>query len=144
MNVTTQLWCRLGTYLLLSVLLAGCANPFTWLPRTSSVMALETRLITSNNVFHGNYCGRLSKGQGFELAPTDNLDAACKEHDMCYATGNDRCGCDAALRTAARDIGSDESTPEDLRGAARLVRTGFVLPFCKVFPDGVLPQRAPI
>lgn len=144
MNITKRYRIRLPVYLLLPIVLAGCANPFTWLPRTSPVMALETRLTTTNNIFHGNYCGRLSKGEGFELEPTDNLDAACKRHDMCYAAHNDRCGCDATLRTEAQTIRRDESTPEELLGPARVLQTGFVLPFCKIFPDGFFPQRAPI
>ncbi len=61
---------------------------------------------------HGNWCGPgwtgghegswndLTPGQRRNAAqPTDNLDAACKVHDLCYASCRDTYSCDAAARS---------------------------------------------
>jgi hypothetical protein len=48
----------------------------------------------------GNFCG-MGHTSAFSVAPIDALDAACKQHDMCYKTnGYSMCHCDAALRSA--------------------------------------------
>ncbi|MFD1205964.1 MULTISPECIES: phospholipase [Sporosarcina] len=38
-----------------------------------------------------NWCGPKCSGPG---APINDVDAACRAHDICYATGRNRCECD--------------------------------------------------
>lgn len=57
---------------------------------------------------HGNWCGAKCSGSGGTAPAVDNLDAACKEHDLCLAgkpsatCGN--CDCDGALHKKAQAV----------------------------------------
>ncbi|MCG3089894.1 phospholipase [Sporosarcina cyprini] len=53
-----------------------------------------------------NWCGPGCSGPG---EPVNNVDAACKAHDLCYQSGGRRCVCDREfLRRLEREI--DPST----------------------------------
>jgi hypothetical protein len=48
---------------------------------------------------YGNYCGPYHSGANYSLSPIDEIDAACRRHDLCYDNGGTyfSCGCDYAL-----------------------------------------------
>ncbi len=76
-------------------------------------------------VFHGNYCGPGSRGEG--LPPIDALDEACMHHDACsppFGKGLPSCGCNARLTREAALIARRPGTPDDLRIAAEFVSEG--------------------
>jgi hypothetical protein len=70
--------------------------------------------ITGRDLFHGNFCGYGNRGAN--LAPTDELDAACKRHDECFDSTNRSCSCNAALKRDAYRV-------SELRTASRELRT---------------------
>ncbi len=56
---------------------------------------------------HGNWCGPGHPSNGFRasLSPIDPVDAACREHDLCYiAAGPLNCRCDIQLMGRLRHL----------------------------------------
>ena len=54
---------------------------------------------------YGNYCGLNRPTNGEMPTPTDEVDAACKNHDMCYTEKKSfNVSCDAALITELKNI----------------------------------------
>lgn len=53
---------------------------------------------------HGNYCG--PDHNRWELPPVSAIDAACRNHDLCYLRpgGEDACVCDTYLIQDAKNI----------------------------------------
>ena len=128
----------LAALLLLS---ASCANPWTKIEPTPATIALKNRLHGPGRVVHGNYCGFGTIDGTLRIAPVDRLDAICQQHDICYTEGRHHCDCDAQLRAAVAQLIHDPATSPAIRRQARLVRTTFALPFCRLFPHGIMPPR---
>lgn len=49
---------------------------------------------------HGNYCGKGNQGG----KPVDRIDSACKRHDMCYHSGQNKKICDRRLVKSVNTI----------------------------------------
>lgn len=47
---------------------------------------------------YGNYCGKGNQGG----KPIDRIDSACKRHDMCYYSGENKRVCDRRLVNSVR------------------------------------------
>lgn len=76
-----------------------------------------TDAVTGRDLYHGNYCGVGQRGE--DLAPTDDLDAACLRHDACYAQAGYRsCACDRTLRRDAAIVSERPSVPLQIRQRA--------------------------
>ncbi|KQT50511.1 hypothetical protein ASG52_06750 [Methylobacterium sp. Leaf456] len=74
-------------------------------------------VLTGRALFHGNYCGKGNRGEGFP--PIDALDAACMRHDACYGTaGYSSCACDTVLRREATTVSDDPAVPLETRRRA--------------------------
>lgn len=76
-------------------------------------------------VFHGNYCGPGSRGDG--LPPVDALDRACMHHDACsppVGQGLPSCACNDRLEREAALVARTPRIPNDLRTAAEFVTVG--------------------
>ncbi|CAG0978788.1 hypothetical protein RHIZO_01619 [Rhizobiaceae bacterium] len=121
---------------------AGCSNP--WIPRSDTVATFEGRLENRpSRLVAGNYCGFGTRTGDMSVLPIDRLDAACLDHDVCFTTGGDRCGCNRTLAAEAEAVMADRSATDELRRKAMLVR-GYLAaawPMCRIFPEGVLPPR---
>ncbi len=75
------------------------------------------RVVAGKELFHGNYCGKGQRGEG--LPPTDDLDAACMRHDVCYdAAGYSSCACDATLRREASVVSDSPNASLEVRRRA--------------------------
>mgnify|MGYP001241896442 CR=1 FL=1 len=122
--------------------LAGCANP--WIPPGETVDTYEGRMENRpSRLVAGNYCGFGTRTGDMSLPPTDRLDAACLDHDVCFTTGGDRCDCNRTLAREAEAVMADPTAAHDLRRKAKLVR-GYLAAtwsMCRLFPEGVLPPR---
>ncbi len=76
--------------------------------------------ISGRDLYHGNYCGHGNRGEG--VAPTDELDAACKRHDDCYGAARRRsCACDAVLKREALVLANTARLSRVLRARAASV-----------------------
>ncbi len=63
---------------------------------------------------YGNYCGYERPTNGEMPKPTDEVDAACKNHDACYdKQGTLNINCDTALITELKNV-SPKTEPERL------------------------------
>jgi hypothetical protein len=127
--------------LLACLLPASCSNPWTGVEPTPAVTALRESLQQPKRILHGNYCGFGTVDGTLRSAPTDRLDAVCQKHDICYIEGQHHCICDEELRHAVTAIIEDPATADSMRRKASLVRSTFALPFCRLFPQGVMPPR---
>lgn len=88
------------------------------------------RVVAGEALFHGNYCGKGSRGEG--LPPIDALDAACMRHDACYdAAGTSACACDATLRREATAVSDDPSVPLETRRRALSVTQATAAMACR-------------
>ncbi len=71
-------------------------------------------------LFHGNYCG--PGNNGLDKAPIDELDAACRRHDLCFGDeAVTSCSCNGAFSREASAVAVSPSTEPDvavLAGAA--------------------------
>lgn len=121
---------------------AGCANP--WIPPGETLATYEGRVESGpSRLVAGNYCGFGTRTGDMSVPPTDRLDAACLDHDVCFTAGGDRCACNRTLAAEAEDVMADPAAGRELRRKAKLVR-GYLAatwPMCHVFPQGVLPPR---
>lgn len=89
-----------------------------------------TDAVTGADLFHGNYCGKGSRGAG--SPPTDQLDAACKAHDECYeAKARKACECDTELRRNALTISNMTRLSRELRARAASVAEAAELMPCE-------------
>ena len=132
---------RIALFAALVVLLSGCQNPFLSTPIEDLPKPLRYALAGPRNLMIGNYCGFGSRSGDLSLKPVNKLDEACFRHDICYIGRKNLCGCNDALVSEAKAIRDDPSQPKKLRRDARLLIATFVVPFCKIFPEGVLPPR---
>lgn len=86
---------------------------------------------------HGNFCG--ADNNHFDRPPVSAVDAACRNHDLCYLRpgGMDACICDRMLVDDANNIIAhckETNDPAYLpcgKGFARLIVTGFTLKPCQ-------------
>jgi hypothetical protein len=77
-----------------------------------------TGALSGRELYHGNYCGRGSRGADL-LSPVDDLDAACMRHDACYTGASyPSCGCDRALTREAVAIADSSVYSRELRARA--------------------------
>jgi hypothetical protein len=89
-----------------------------------------TDAVTGADLYHGNYCGKGSRGAG--LPPTDQLDAACKAHDDCYeAKARRACECDTELRRNALVVSNMTRLSRELRARALSVAEAAELMPCE-------------
>ncbi len=72
--------------------------------------------VTGRDLYHGNFCGHGNRGD--DLAPTDELDAACKRHDVCFDETNRSCSCNTALRRDAYRVAELKTASRELRTRA--------------------------
>lgn len=82
-------------------------------------------------VFHGNYCGPGSRGDG--LRPVDALDQACMRHDACSPARGElpTCGCNDRLRREATAVVVSRAVPQSVRDTAQIVADGALLLPCR-------------
>lgn len=123
----------------LAVSLSACANPWNAPPRGPVEAGLQKAVVASVSRRYGNYCGYGRRYAGFSAAPIDELDAACRAHDLCYHSGKDRCGCDEQLYRRSAGLSRDKRLSPKLRRNATLIAEAMSLQFCKIFPHGFLP-----
>lgn len=128
---------------LLAGLTVSCANPWQGIDDTPATSAIRAMVHKGGRVSHGNYCGFGTIDGTLSRRPVDRLDAICQKHDICYTRGVHHCQCDAELREAVAQFIADPTVSRALRRKARLVRSTFALPVCKVFPYGFMPPRDP-
>lgn len=124
-----------------ALMVTSCANPWTRIEETPATNALREKLHGPGRVVHGNYCGFGTVDGTLSYPPVDRLDAVCQKHDICYTDGTHHCTCDEELREAVEQIIEDPAIGDEMRRKARLVRSTFALPFCRVFPQGIMPPR---
>lgn len=138
-DVTTCIATALAVVFLL--VLGSCSNPWTQIRETETTAALKRKLQGPGRVMHGHYCGFGTIDGTLRQPPVDRLDEACRQHDICYTQGRHHCDCDHQLRSAVARIIADPATSPRIRRKARLVRSTFALPFCRLFPQGIMPPR---
>ena len=82
-------------------------------------------------LIHGNYCG--PGNRGYDKAPVDALDAACRRHDLCTPDGGalPSCACNRRLAREAARVASDPRQRADLRELAVVVSNAAQLPICR-------------
>ena len=74
-------------------------------------------------LFHGNYCG--PGNRGLDKAPIDELDAACRSHDLCYGSAPiTTCSCNAGLARDASKVALSPKTEPDVAVLAGVVANG--------------------
>lgn len=71
---------------------------------------------TGRDLYHGNYCGH--DNRGYDKAAVDELDAACRRHDVCFDATNRSCNCNEALRQDAYRVVELKTASRDLRTRA--------------------------
>lgn len=132
---------------LATIVLAGsitsCANPWDNLEETRATAAIRAKVHEGGRVAHGNYCGFGTTDGTLRMPPVDRLDAICQKHDICYTSGVHHCRCDGELREAVAQYIADPEVSDEMRRKARLIRSTFALPVCKLFPYGFMPPRDP-
>ncbi len=127
----------------LAIALAGCANPWEFVPDSTLTKAAQRRMAEPAPRVWANYCGLGTKQGNLAAAPLNALDRACLAHDVCYIRATPGCGCDDALVLAASRIARDARELPAVRRKARQVRLAFSTRFCQLFPRGILPPRDP-
>ncbi len=125
---------------ILLLALAACANPWNTPPRDPVEAGLQKAVVSVVSTRYGNYCGYGRRYASFSVAPVDQLDAACRAHDLCYGAGRNRCDCDAKLATRARILAQDKLQSAKLRHKAAVIAQGASLDICKIYPNGFLPK----
>lgn len=75
--------------------------------------------VSGRDLYHGNYCGYGNRG--YDKPPVDELDAACRRHDLCYERTNSSCSCNAALKVDAFKVSEMKSASRELRMRAASV-----------------------
>ena len=81
-------------------------------------------------LIHGNYCG--PGNRGYDKAPIDALDAACRHHDLCTPDiGLPSCACNARLSREATRVAHNRHQPADLRQMATIVAGAATIPICQ-------------
>lgn len=129
--------------LLVTITLAGCANPYVRVPEQGISTAVKYREPTPSKLVSGNYCGVGSRTGDLSVAPVDKLDAACLEHDACYIAGRSQLVCNREMIARLNVIIADPKTSAKTRAKAKSMTAFFSLPFFQVFPHGLLPPRDP-
>ena len=75
---------------------------------------------------YGNYCGPLHGDKDGRIPPIDAVDAACRDHDMCYGSTNYfNCGCDRKLLQAL-PIAIASTTTAEGKAAGMLISAHFL------------------
>jgi|SRR5690606_36037853 len=128
---------------LLAGALVSCANPWERIEDTPATAAIRAKVHQGGRVAHGNYCGFGTADGTLAKPPVDRLDAICQKHDICYTAGIHHCHCDEELRAAVSEFIADPQVDEAMRRKARIVRSTFALPVCRIFPYGFMPPRDP-
>jgi hypothetical protein len=126
----------------LSVLVSACGNPWASVPMDSLPKPLQSALGGPRHFMIGNYCGFGSRTGDLSVKPVNKLDEACFRHDICYIDRKNLCGCNQTLVGEAKAIRDDPAQPQSMRRDAGLLLATFAFPFCKIFPEGVLPPRS--
>jgi hypothetical protein len=73
---------------------------------------------------HGNYCGYGNRG--YNRAPVDQLDAACRKHDLCYDQQHQAsCYCDKTLASEAFFLTGSPILTQSAREKAGLIAAFF-------------------
>jgi hypothetical protein len=134
---------RAVAFLLLTLALAACANPYVRAPEAGISTAVAYRKPKPSKLVNGNYCGVGSKTGDLSAAPVDRLDAACLEHDACYIEGRSQVECNRIMIAALRAIIADPASDGKTRAKAGRMIAFLSLPFFRVFPHGILPPRDP-
>ena len=81
-------------------------------------------------LIYGNYCG--PGNRGYDKAPIDALDAACRHHDLCTPDmGLRSCACNARLSREASRVARNRHQPADLRHMAEIVAGAATIPICQ-------------
>ena len=90
----------------------------------------QNPLTDGSLLIHGNYCG--PGNRGYDKAPVDALDAACRHHDLCTPDqGLPSCACNARLSREAARVARNRRQPADLRQLAAVVANAAKIPICQ-------------
>jgi Phospholipase A2 len=117
--------------LLRALSLSLCLLPGLTFPALTAP-SIRISAVAGPPLFHGNWCG---VGDANRASPVDVLDAACREHDLCYERhGRGSCICDRAILRATASIVRRSQIPEPVRSKAATVNSLFSAALCTENP----------
>ena len=91
-------------------------------------------------MFHGNFCG--PGNRGLDKAPIDELDAACRSHDLCYGSAPiTTCSCNAGLARDASKVALVHLVARLIAGGFALLDTQYVTEHLRSFGAVEIPRR---
>ena len=96
----------------------------------TSAVSAQNPIADGSLLIHGHYCG--PGNRGYDKAPVDELDAACRHHDLCTPdNGLPSCACNARLSREAGRVARNRRQPTDLRQLATIVANAAMIPICQ-------------
>src|SRR5262245_19289128 len=76
---------------------------------------------------YGNWCGENYPISGYDPDPVDEWDSACRDHDHCYGSSQDKRSCDDELLEEFERLSYQQLTPQRMYNAYEwFKRNGYV------------------